>query len=471
VVPFHHPAPSLANGPIVTPKNPDRLFKGRLLEDRYELLSCIGEGGAGAVWVAEDRTLRITVAVKVMRPELSKRKAMQEKFEQEAELSARMMSPNIVRVFTRGMDADGTAYIVYELLDGEDLGTRIERKKRLDLVETETVVVHVARALSRAHAVGVVHRDVKPGNIFLTKDEVGRLLAKILDFGVAEVIAKADPTASLSGTLEYMAPEILLEGKPPSARSDLYSLAVVAYRCLAGHVPFTGDALGEVMVALATTTRKTLAESLGVSGMTALEEWLDKGLHRDPDQRFGTARELAESFHAAVKHAKGIAPQLAVPTPEDKPPASYARTAADEHVDLDVKRSRSAMQAVGSAQGPFSALRQSRTVRAPPAVPRPSAPAKAPPPLPASAPKSAPTSAPKSAPRSAPQAQPGNLPPMRARAQSFVFDEEDLNGPPSGSQVLAQVPLSTRPPAARVAVDVVEVDALDAATKRDDRRR
>jgi serine/threonine-protein kinase len=288
---------------------------GKVIEDRYELVSRLGEGGAGHVWLAKDQERRITVAVKVLRPELSKRKEMLEQFQREAELSARMMSPNIVKVFARGVDGHGTPYIVYELLDGEDLATRLENKPRLDLVETETVLVHVARALSRAHGVGVVHRDIKPANIYLTRDEDGRLLAKVLDFGVAEIIAKTGASEELSGTLEYMAPELILEGKAPDARTDLYSAAVVAYRCLAGDVPFTGDTLGQVMLALATTQAKPLSERLGCS-LPELDDWFSRAFAKDPAFRFATARELAESFHAAAKAGKKRAPELAGAAPE-----------------------------------------------------------------------------------------------------------------------------------------------------------
>ncbi len=457
-------------------------FQGKVVEDRYELVSCLGEGGAGTVWLAKDLERRITVAVKVLRPELSKRKEMLQQFKSEAELSARMMSPNIVKVFARGVDANGTPYIVYELLDGVDLATRLEKVRQLDLVETETIVVHTARALSRAHAVGVVHRDIKPANIFLTKDQDGRLLAKVVDFGVAEIMAKTGASEELSGTLEYMAPELLLEGKSPDVRSDLYSLAIVAYHCLVGLVPFTGETLGQVMMALAKSHARPVSEHLGTS-LPELDEWFRRTLAKDPALRFGTARDFAEAFHAAAKATKKQMPELAGAAPESTKRSDEERGVSSEVVRIDRK-----VDALPPASHvpDYATVRRGLPTNMPPlpmnpprpsprassprlvALQRPTSPteashvephAKGPPPIPREDPasrKPAVPRAPPALPRPAiakpgePFASPRNtqpmgppptntaplppsqgapattapLPPMRPRAQSFVFDEE-----------------------------------------------
>jgi serine/threonine protein kinase len=454
-------------------------FQGRVVEDRYELVSCLGEGGAGSVWLAKDLERRITVAVKVLKPELSKRKEMLAQFEREAELSARMMSPNIVKVFARGVDAQGTPYIVYELLDGEDLATRLENLQTLDFVETETIVVHVARALSRAHAVGVVHRDIKPANIFLTKDQDGRLLAKVVDFGVAEIMAKTGASDELSGTLEYMAPELLLEGKAPDARTDLYAVAVVAYHCLVGMVPFLGDTLGQVMLALATTQAQPVSERLGCS-LPELDEWFRRALAKDPALRFGTARELAEAFHAAIKAAKKSMPELAGPPPESAKKIDDDKVVASEVIRIDrkvdalppasyvpdyatVRRGLPANMPPLPMNPPRPSPRASTPRLVAPARPTepavavavadagapPKPPVKGPPPLPrpaiampalgtgarntlpmAGAPASTAAKAPAAPPpvprpaTTLPSPAPSPAPPMRPRAQSFVFDEE-----------------------------------------------
>jgi serine/threonine-protein kinase len=391
------------------------LAQGRVIEERYKLVSRLGEGSAGTVWLAEDLDLRINVAVKVLRPELSLRKAVLEQFDREAELSARMLSPNIVRVLAGGVDPDGTPYIVYEALDGEDLGARLSRTPRLDLAETETVVLHVARALSRAHAVGVIHRDVKPENLFVSKDEVGRMVVKVLDFGLAELQAKLGASEALSGTIELMAPEVLIDGAAPDVRSDLYSVAVVAYRCLTGRMPFPGNAIGQVLLALSTTTPPKASETLG-EGASALDSWFDRGLARDPTKRFASARELAETFHAAAKDARNNA--LA---PRSGEHSSVRRTLSQETVRVrdTVRLKRIDGEVVITSPPPEERVNSSR----PPAK------------------------------------LVSTAPPTRPRAQSFIFEEE---APPQGDENLR------RSPSGRM--QIVEVDATN-ETSKDNRRR
>jgi serine/threonine-protein kinase len=393
------------------------LSQGRVIEERYKLLSRLGEGSAGTVWLAEDLALHITVAVKVLRPELSLRKAMLEQFDREAELSARMLSPNIVRVLARGVDADGTPYIVYEALDGEDLGTRLARTPRLDLAETETVVIHVARALSRAHAVGVIHRDIKPENLFVTKDEDGRALVKVLDFGLAELQAKLGATDALSGTIELMAPEVMLDGVAPDARSDLYSLAVVAYRCLAGAMPFPGDVIGQVVLALTTTTPRKPSEILGPCA-TAIDAWFERALARDPARRFESARELAETFHAAAKDAR-----FAAPSARSGEHSSIRRSISEETIRVTrdtVRLKRVDGAVVITSPAPDKVM----SSRPPAAVVTP--------------------------------------PPARQRAQSFIFEEET----PSPDDP----PNLRRSPSGKM--QILEVDATDVdADSKDERRR
>jgi serine/threonine-protein kinase len=367
------------------------LAQGRVIEERYKIVSRLGEGGAGTVWLAEDLDLRINVAVKVLRPELSMRKAVLEQFDREAELSSRMLSPNIVRVLARGVDLDGMPYIIYEALDGEDLGARLARTPRLDLLDAHTVVVHAARALSRAHAVGVIHRDVKPENLFLTTDEAGKMLVKVLDFGLAELQAKLGASDALSGTIELMAPEVLIDGAAPDVRSDLYSVGVVAYRCLMGRMPFPGPAIGSVLLALSTTTPPKVSDTLG-DGHAELDAWFERALARDPARRFGSARELAETFHAAIKDAR--AHTLA---PRSGEHSSVRRTISQETVRVgrDTVRLKRVDGAVVITSPPEERLTSSR-------------------------------------------------PPVRPRAQSFIFEDDEahdtnLRRSPSGKMQIVEV--------------------------------
>lgn len=274
------------------------LGAGGVVDGRYRLARVLGEGASGAVWLAHDEQRDIDVALKILRPKHAATKDVLARFVREAELSERMLSPHIVRVLARGATTDGAPYIAYELLEGEDLGGRIGENKRLSLEGARTVVVHTCRALARAHALGVLHRDIKPENLFVTKSE-GRPLLKVLDFGVAELVAAAEREGPMVGTLEYMAPEVVLGDRPSSVQSDLFALGVVAYQCLSGETPFRADTVGQLVLAHATTRPRRLRELDGRIP-AEVDAWLDRALACDPAARFDSARDMAATFEQAV---------------------------------------------------------------------------------------------------------------------------------------------------------------------------
>jgi serine/threonine-protein kinase len=277
---------------------------GVVLEDRYVLSKRLGKGAAGEVWVARDRRLDIDVAVKLLHAGHAASPDMLERFTREADLAERMLSPNVVKVLGRGLTRAGIPYIVYERLEGEELSARLAGGKRMSLADARNIIVHLCRGLARAHAVGVLHRDVKPENVFLTKDDRGRLLAKLLDFGVAELVAErkeGDPH-TLVGTLEYMAPEVFLDESPASPRSDLYAVGVIAYECCLGRLPRPANSVGELVVALA-TEKIVSASELRSELPFEIDVWFERALHRDPDERFNSAREMAEALHVVMMDA------------------------------------------------------------------------------------------------------------------------------------------------------------------------
>jgi len=268
---------------------------GRIVGGRYLLVELLGEGGMGSVWRATDTRRDIDVAVKLLRAGAPSRDAVRALFAQEAELSQRMLSRHIVRVLDRGIDPDGIPFIVFELLDGEDLGKRLDRLVSLPLVECAEVVVQVCRALERAHAIGAVHRDIKPENIFHCPDEG---LYKVLDFGIARLVTSAAPqggTPTLSGTIEHMPPEHVVDGKECDARGDLYALGVVAYRAMTSRLPFPASNIGQLVLAFSrgappppSTVRPEIPR--------AFDSWIERALRRNPEDRFQTAREMADAF-------------------------------------------------------------------------------------------------------------------------------------------------------------------------------
>jgi serine/threonine-protein kinase len=271
-----------------------------LVEERYELGELLGEGATGQVFSARDRVLGIDVAVKIMRPALARSPRQVAQFKAEAEIAARMLSPHVVKVFGVAVTRGGAPCIVYERLEGETLSERIAREGRLSLAETIDIVKQTARALARAHMVGVLHRDVKPENIFLVRDARGGTLVKLLDFGIA---VEADATGSyahceLAGTPEYMAPEVFFGTQAPDQRADVYGLGVVAYECLTGKCPFPGTVV-EVLQLLHGGARPELLQHRPDLG-GAVDAWMDRALQPDPYWRFGSVREMYESLANAA---------------------------------------------------------------------------------------------------------------------------------------------------------------------------
>jgi serine/threonine protein kinase len=274
---------------------------GEVLSERYVLSELLGEGAAGWVWRARDKRLGLDVALKLLRPEMVEQAGMFERFARESDLSQRMLSPNVVKVLGGGLTEAGVPYIVYEGLDGEDLATKLRRSKRLSLNDMTTVVVHLCRGLARAHAVGVVHCDIKPENTFLTKDMSSKLLVKILDFGVAELMAKRDASNpyQLCGTLEYLAPEVFLGENAPTTQSDLYSVGVVAYECCTGRAPRPALSVQELVLSFAMDAVEPAgAQRLEVT--PELDAWFETALHADPNERFQSAKGMADALNLVM---------------------------------------------------------------------------------------------------------------------------------------------------------------------------
>ncbi|WP_435748501.1 protein kinase domain-containing protein [Microbacterium sp. PMB16] len=212
---------------------------------RYELLSRIAIGGMGEVWEATDHVIGRTVAIKILKDEYMGDPGFLERFRAEARHAALVNHEGIASVFDYG-EENGSAYLVMELVPGEALSTVLERDGALSADKTLDIVAQTASALQAAHAAGLVHRDIKPGNLLITPD--GRV--KITDFGIARIADQVPLTATgqVMGTVQYLSPE-QASGHPASPATDTYSLGIVAYECLAGRRPFTGES--QVAIAMA----------------------------------------------------------------------------------------------------------------------------------------------------------------------------------------------------------------------------
>jgi serine/threonine-protein kinase len=273
-----------------------------MLTPNLRLLRRIGEGGMGSVWLAEHALLGAEVAVKLLSSELKSHPEALERFRNEATAVAQLKSPHVVRVHDFG-EADGAPFMVMERLEGEDLHARLSRVRRLPLGIVTAIVVQTCKALSRVHELGIVHRDLKPGNIFLVQHD-GELTVKLLDFGVAKIRRSRSvhetTDGAILGTPLYMSPEQVLSTKDVGPASDLYSLAVVIYECLAGEPPFPGDTMGAVHVKIAAGSYRPISQVDRTLPLT-LDRFFQMALESDPQRRFGTAREMAEAFLEAAR--------------------------------------------------------------------------------------------------------------------------------------------------------------------------
>ncbi len=271
-----------------------------LIAGRYRIDQPLGAGGMGTVYAGHDLRLDRDVAVKVLRDDLTRDPSLRHRFEREARAAARVTHPHAVAVYDTGEDAECDVFIVMERLTGRTLGHEIA-DGRLDEARLRQVADAVLGALGAAHAEGIVHRDVKPGNILLADD--GTL--KVGDFGIATFLDAGDTTTRVPlGTPAYTAPE-RLRGLGATERSDLYSLGVVLYEAAAGVRPFTGDGATAVAEAAVVGTHVPLGERRPDLS-PAFVATIERALATDPADRFADAEEMragARRAGAATHHA------------------------------------------------------------------------------------------------------------------------------------------------------------------------
>ncbi len=288
---------------------------GRVLGGRYRLRSRLAAGGMGAVWAAEDAVLGREVAVKVLGEALAGDRLAALRLRREARAAGRLVHPAIARVLDLGEDG-GRPYLVMELLHGESLAARLARAGPLAPAEAVRVVAAAADALEVAHRAGIVHRDVKPGNVFVT----GGGDVKLLDFGIASA---ADETAltggDLLGTAAYLAPERVL-GHDATPAADVYALGVLLYELLAGRPPFAGDS-GPALAMAHVHARPTPLGAVAPRVPPALAAACERALAKDPAARPPSAAALAALLRSTV---------TAGPSPRQPGPAD-AGTATPVH--------------------------------------------------------------------------------------------------------------------------------------------
>ncbi len=295
-----------------------------LVGDKYRLVERLGAGGMGTVWRATHKSLGHDVAVKFLEGASDSPDA-RARFDREARIAARLgdASLHIARVIDHGV-LGNTPYLVMEMLQGETLSARLKREKRLSLQLAAKLVMQLCRALQVAHGAGVIHRDIKPGNVFLCRSEFGDgVVVKLMDFGVAKSTRESEDETTRAGTVigtpGYMSPEQIL-CKKLDARSDLWGLAATVYRMVVGRSPYGAGGMAELGLRILATDPippSTLVPELPAE----FDRWVAKALAKNPEDRFQSARDFADSF-AMVAGLATLEPSglLVMPLPEQLQP-------------------------------------------------------------------------------------------------------------------------------------------------------
>jgi serine/threonine protein kinase len=282
---------------------------GTVVAGRYEVIKLLGAGGMGSVYLAEHSAIEKKVALKVLHPEYATKGDIVTRFQQEAISASRIKHPNVLEVFDFGQLADGSFFLAMEFLEGNDLADEIQKNRVLDALRGLHYALQICRALAAAHQKGVVHRDMKPENVFLQRTSDGEDIVKIVDFGIAQLRSNEDVAAGekprrltrtgmIFGTPEYMSPE-QAAGRHADLRADIYAVGIILYEMFTGAVPFTGETFLAVLA-------KHLNEA--PPAMTAVYPELElseefqaviyRALEKNPDARFQTMTALSQALQA-----------------------------------------------------------------------------------------------------------------------------------------------------------------------------
>src|SRR5450755_2183203 len=286
--------------------DPNDALIGTLAAGRYRIMKLLGEGGMGQVYLAEHVAIEKRVALKVLRAEYATKGEIVTRFQQEAISASRIKHPNVLDVFDFGQLDNGCFFLAMEFLEGNDLADEITRRRVLDAATGIRVAMQICRALAAAHINGVVHRDMKPENVFLQRTADGEEIVKIVDFGIAQLRSKDDAvvetkrrltrTGMIFGTPEYMAPE-QASGKHADLRADIYAVGIIMYEMFTGAVPFTGETfLGVLTKHLNEPAPAMNAVYPDLTISPQLQAVIMRALEKDPAVRYQTMLEFAQAI-------------------------------------------------------------------------------------------------------------------------------------------------------------------------------
>ncbi len=331
------------------------LTPGQVFHGHYEVVRLLGAGGMGAVYEARHTQTGGLLALKLMLPNLLDSAQMRERFQQEAQVIAKLRSDHVAQIYHAGIDPDtAIPFIAMELLEGEDLSQMLERRGRFEPELVIELFRHAALVLDKAHALGVVHRDLKPGNMFVVKRDDGSRCLKLLDFGISKIVAGgAGENTGPLGTPCYMAPEQLQPGATVDHRTDIYALAHVVYTVLCGQSYWSRELreIGVTGVAVQIVLDDSLqaaserARENGVQLPPAFDQWFACATHREAENRYGNVAEMVDAL-AAVFQA--IPTQAARPA-NDEAPSHEASPSATATVAIEDMATDAFIQHVGVA--------------------------------------------------------------------------------------------------------------------------
>ena len=278
---------------------------GKLVGGRYKVIQQLGEGGMGQVYLAEHVRMKRKSAIKVMRRALVHEPEALQRFTREAENASKISHPNVASIFDFGETDEGLVYLAMEFIEGEALSALLKREVALHPVVAADIIAQASDALNAAHALGILHRDIKPDNIMVSKRPDGTFVVKLVDFGIARTMERGTQqvtrTGYAVGTPEYMSPE-QLSGDMLDARSDQYSLALVAFIALTGHEAFPNSSSKESLIARLTSRPRRLDEVRDdLDWPNSLQRVFDQALAPEPSDRFPSVAEFGVALANAVE--------------------------------------------------------------------------------------------------------------------------------------------------------------------------
>jgi len=323
---------TVAGGPPGAPGTDDPLL-GRVLSERYRILRKLGEGGMGVVYLAEHVVIEKKIALKVLFPDLTRRADLVQRFIQEAKSASRIGHENVIDITDFGQSPEGYVFLAMEYLSGQDLGQVLKASGRMGWARAQPMLVQIGKALRAAHEGGIIHRDMKPENIFVTPRDDGREFIKVLDFGIAKVMGldedapRLTRTGMIFGTPEYMSPE-QAQGQHVDHRVDIYAVGCIMYQILTGTVPFQAETfmgiLSKHMLEAPEPPRKrNPAIDPGVEAIIL------KAMEKDPAKRYQSMRDFVAALvpqgsspdlSGSIALSTGVsAPRTVVPVSPSRP--------------------------------------------------------------------------------------------------------------------------------------------------------